>query len=142
MLKKTITYKDFNDVERTEDFYFGLSEAELIDMQMGTVGGFSEYVSKIIATKDVPSIVKLFKELILKSYGEKSADGRRFIKKAELSEEFSQTNAFSKLYMELAKDDVAAAAFVKGIIPADLAKQVDEEEAKQLVAPAKTTETK
>lgn len=135
MLKKTINYTDYNGVERTEDFYFNLSKAEIIDMQMGTVGGFAEMINKIIATKDVPSIIKLFKDLLLKSYGEKSPDGRRFIKSAELSEAFSQTEAFSNMYMELATDDVAAANFVKGIIPADLAKQVEEEQSKELEAP-------
>lgn len=118
MLKKTITYVDYNGVERTEDFYFNLTKAELTEMEMGTTGGFSEMINRIIATKDIPSVIKIFKELILKSYGQKSADGRRFIKSPELSTEFAQTEAYSILYMELATDEDAAAKFINGIAPA------------------------
>jgi len=127
MLKKTITYEDYNGVERTEDFYFNLSQAELMDMQLGVTGGYAEMLQKIIQAKDQPAIVAIFKELILKSYGEKSADGRRFIKSKELSDEFAQTEAFSELYMELATSDEAAAAFVNGVIPAKLAAEVEKQ---------------
>lgn len=124
MLTKTITYEDYNGVERTEDFYFNFSKAELMEMQLGVNGGYDEMIKKIIATKDMPSLIKIFKELLLKSYGEKSADGKRFIKSPELSEAFSQTEAYSIMYMELATNDEAAAAFVNGIIPKDLANEV------------------
>lgn len=135
MLKKTITYVDYNDVERTEDYYFNLSKAELMEMELGIAGGLSETIDKIIKTKDTPSLVKTFKELVLKAYGVKSPDGKRFIKSDELREEFSQTEAYSQLFMELATNAEAAAAFVNGIIPADLAKET----AKGI--PAKTDET-
>lgn len=125
MLKKTITYKDYNGAERTDDLYFNLSEAEIMEMEMSTTGGLTGKISRIIATQDQPSIIKLFKELILKSYGEKSPDGRRFIKSEELSIGFSQTEAYSKLFMELATDDKMAAEFVKGIVPGDIAGKVD-----------------
>lgn len=118
MLKKTITYTDYNDVERTEDFYFNISKAELAEMEMGTTGGFSEMIERVIAAQDVPSLVKIFKEIILKAYGEKSLDGKRFIKSEELSTAFSQTEAYSNLYMELATDADAATKFVNGILPA------------------------
>ena len=124
MIKKTITYKDYNDVERTEDFYFNLTKAEIMEMEMGTTGGLAESIRKIILTKDVPSSIKLFKDLVLKAYGEKSADGKRFIKSEALSTEFSQTEAYSILFMELATDADKAAEFVNGIIPSDLAKQI------------------
>lgn len=120
MLKKTITYNDYNGVERKEDFYFNLSKAELMEMEMGTVGGFAEMIQNIVDAKDAPSIIKIFKELVLKAYGQKSPDGKRFIKSEELSEAFSQTEAYSILFMELATDDKAAAAFVNGIVPADI----------------------
>lgn len=120
MLKKTITYEDFNGVERTEDFYFNLTEAEITEMQLGVTGGFSAMINKLIAAQDAPEIMKVFKDLILKAYGEKSADGKRFIKNEELSEAFAQTNAYSKLYMELAFDDKAAANFVNGIMPSNI----------------------
>lgn len=123
MLKKTITYTDYNGVERTEDFYFNLSKAEIMEMEMGTAGGFAEMIQKIVAAQDAPTIVKVFKDLVLKAYGEKSADGKRFIKSDEISAAFSQTEAYSTLFMELATDSDAAAKFVNGIIPSDLQKE-------------------
>ncbi len=124
MLKKTVTYRDYNDVERTEDCYFNLSLSELLEMEKSVTGGYSEMVHKIIDAKDEPALIKLFKELLLKSFGEKSADGRRFIKSDELSLSFSQTEAFNKIYMELATDDNAAAEFVNGLIPTNVRNQV------------------
>lgn len=121
MLKKTVTYRDYNDVERTEDFYFNLSKAELLEMELGTSGGLAEMIRKIVAAQDAPSIIKLFKDLVLRAYGEKSADGKRFIKSKELSEAFSQTEAYSQIFMELATDDKKAADFVNGIVPAGMA---------------------
>lgn len=132
MLKKTITYKDYNGTERTEDFYFNLSQAELIEMEMGVSGGLAEMIKRITAAQDAPAIIKIFKELILKAYGEKSPDGKYFLKEDKdgrpLADGFKQTEAYSKLYMELATDDKAAAAFVNGIIP--------NEAGRQAVAPA------
>ena len=125
MLKKTIKYKDYDDVERSEDFYFNLSKAELMEMEMSTAGGLAEMIKKIVATQDQPAIIKLFKELILKAYGEKSPDGKRFIKSDELATAFSQTEAYSNLFVELSTDSDKAAEFVNGIIPADLAKEAN-----------------
>lgn len=117
MIKKSITYMDYNGVERTEDFYFNLSNAEVIEMEMSAAGGLTAMIEKIIAAKDTATIVKIFKDLILKAYGKKSDDGRRFIKSEEISSDFAQTEAYSALFMELAFDEKAAAAFVNGIIP-------------------------
>lgn len=117
MLKKTMTYVDFNGNERTEDYYFHLSNAELMEMEMSTTGGLTEMIRRIVAEQDAPAIVKTFKDLILKAYGKKSDDGKRFIKNDALREEFSQTEAYSQLFMELATNAEAAAAFVNGIIP-------------------------
>lgn len=117
MLKKTITYNDYNGVERTEDFYFNLSEADIMEMELSVTGGLTEMINKIVAAQDGPSIIKLFKDLILRAYGEKSADGRRFIKNERISDEFSQTEAYSILFMELATNPDSAAAFVNGIVP-------------------------
>ena len=125
MLKQTITYTDYNGVERTEDFFFNLTKAEILEMEMGTTGGLAEMLTKIVAAQDGPAIVKVFKDLILKAYGEKSPDGKRFIKSEEISTAFSQTEAYSKLFMELATDDKKGAEFINGIVPSDLAKQVD-----------------
>lgn len=120
MIKKTITYTDYNGNERTEDFYFNLNKAELMEMEMSTTGGLAEMIQRIVAAQDAPAIIKIFKELVLNAYGQKSPDGKRFIKKDELREEFSQTEAYSQLFMELATDADAAAKFIKGIIPNDI----------------------
>lgn len=120
MLKKTITYTDFNGTERTEDFYFNLTKAEIMEMELSIAGGLTEMINRIVAAQDGPSLVKMFKELVLKAHGEKSPDGKRFIKSAEISEAFSQTEAYSILFMELATDAEAAAKFVNGIVPADM----------------------
>lgn len=120
MLKKTITYTDYNDVERTEDFYFNLNKAEIMEMEMSTTGGMAEMIQRIVKAQDSPAIVKIFKDLVLRAYGEKSADGKRFIKNDEIREAFAQTEAYSILFMELATDADAAAAFVNGITPTDI----------------------
>ena len=127
MLKKTITYVDYNGTERTEDFYFNLTKAEILEMELSTEGGMQQMIEKIIAAQDLPSLSKYFKRIILTSYGEKSPDGKRFIKSEQLSNEFSQTEAFSQLYVELATDDVAAADFINGIIPAEYAAETKTE---------------
>ena len=123
MIKETITYEDYNGNERTEDFYFNLSKAEIMEMEMSTTGGLAEMIQRIVAAQDQPAIIKIFKDLILKAYGVKSPDGKRFIKSEELSVDFSQTEAYSQLFMKLATDADAAANFVNGIVPANMAKQ-------------------
>ena len=120
MITENIKYTDYNGVEREEKFMFNLSKAELMEMEMGTTGGLAEKIQKVVESQDAPSIIKIFKELILKSYGKKSDDGKRFIKSEALSEEFAQTEAYSQLFMKLATDAEAAANFVKGIVPSDI----------------------
>ena len=138
MLKKTIKYEDYNGVERNEDFYFNLTKAELFQMELGMEGGLEEHIMKIIKAQDLPTIINLFKKIILESYGEKSDDGKRFIKVTDdginLANRFAQTEAFSQLYMELATDDNAAAEFMKGIMPkgVDLSDSAVKEKAKEL----------
>jgi len=117
MLTKVIDYVDYNGVKRSEKFYFNLSKAELIEMEYSETGGLAQFIENIIETQDHPKIVALFKELVLKAYGEKSADGKRFIKSKELSEAFSQTEAYVTLFMSLATDPKAAADFINGLIP-------------------------
>ena len=117
MLKKTITYTDYNGTERTEDFWFNLTEAEALEMAMSTTGGLGAMLRRVVAAQDTPTIIKVFKDFIFKAYGEKSADGKRFIKSKELSTAFSQTEAYSQLYMELATDADKAAEFVNGVVP-------------------------
>lgn len=134
MLKKTIKYTDYNGVERNEEFLFNLSKAELMEMEMTTTGGLADKIQRIVDAQDAPSIIAIFKEIILKAYGEKSADGKRFIKVNDagvpLSIAFSQTEAYSQLFMELATDADAAASFIKGIVPGDI--NISDEELKKL----------
>lgn len=118
MLKKTVTYEDYNGLERTEDFYFNLSTAEVMEMELSTAGGITEAIEKIVHAKDTPAIIKMFKDIVLKAYGEKTPDGRRFIKTEENQLEFSQTEAYSIIFIELATNAESAAAFVNGIVPA------------------------
>ena len=122
MLKKTVSYVDYNGVERTEDFYFNLSKAEVAEMELSVEGGFSKMLEDVIKSKDNVKIVNIFKQMVLKAYGEKSADGRRFVKSEEIAQAFAQTEAYSEIFMELALNSDAAAAFVNGIMPANLDK--------------------
>ena len=117
MLKKTITYIDYNDTERTETHYFDLNEVEAAEMELSVEGGMSKKLEAIAKSEDKAAMFKFFKELVAKSYGIKSEDGRRFIKSEQISEEFTQTRAYSKLIMELAQDGDKLAAFFNGVMP-------------------------
>ena len=118
MLKKTIKYKDFDGNDRKEDFYFNLTKAEVTEMEMTAEGGLSKMLQKIVDANDSKRIIEVFKDLVLKAYGEKSPDGRKFMKTKEIREGFEQTQAYSEIFMELAMDAKAAADFVNGIVPA------------------------
>lgn len=120
MLKKTITYTDFNGVQRTEDHYFNLTQAELVEMEVGVKGGYSEMLNRIIEARDGAEIMKAFKTFIAKTYGIKSPDGVRFEKSEEISRAFMQTEAYSELFMELCTNSEAASAFVNGVLPKKL----------------------
>lgn len=126
MIKKTITYTDYNGNERTEDFYFNLNKAEIMRMEMSTKGGLAEQIQRIIAAQDQPAIIAVFENLIQNSYGVKTPDGKGFLKRREDLEAFIATEAYSELFMELATDADAAAAFINGIVPASMAKQLAE----------------
>ena len=121
MLKKTITYIDYNGVERTEDFYFNLSKAEIMELELENYGGLSETIKRLTREDDVKNIYKIFKEIVLKSYGEKSVDGRRFVKIDEngqkLSDKFAQTEAFSDLITELSTNADRASDCINNIVP-------------------------
>lgn len=117
MLKKTITYEDYDGNVRTEDFYFNLSKAEITEMELSMEGGMRTYIQKIIAAKSQLELVKLFKEIVMKAYGRKSADGRLFMKNDAIRAEFEAHPAYSMIYMDLVTDEAKASAFVNGIIP-------------------------
>lgn len=134
MLKLTRTYQDYNGVSRTEDFYFNLTQAEITEMEVSVDGGLVEMINRIVAAQDGKQIIALFKDIILRAYGEKSPDGRRFIKNQEIRDAFAQTEAYSDLFMELATDSKAAANFVNGIIPAQKSEKAPNQP--QLVTPS------
>ena len=117
MLKKTIKYTDYNGTERTEDFYFNLTKAEILEMEASVFGGLSSVLTKIISSNDQPKIMAQFKYIVHKAYGEKSEDGRRFVKSDELSTMFEQTPAYEELFMELLTDETKAAEFINSIMP-------------------------
>ena len=124
MLTKKIKYTDYNGTEREETFCFNLTKAELMEMEMSTSGGLAEMIQNIVQTQDAPAIIKVFKDLVLKAYGEKSPDGKKFMKVNDagvpLSIGFSQTEAYSRLFMELATDADKAAEFINAIVPKDM----------------------
>ena len=118
MLVKEVTYIDYDGNERTEECRFHLTEAETVELEMSEKGGLTAVLKRMIQEKDNPKIMATFKNLIFASYGVKSADGRRFIKSKELSEEFSQTEAYNQIFMEIISGgDEAMSAFVNGILP-------------------------
>lgn len=120
MIKKTIKYTDYNGVERVEDFYFNLSKAEVAEMELSIEGGLSVKLESIVNSKNNKEIVSIFKDIILRSYGEKSLDGKRFIKNKEIRESFEQSEAYSELFMELALNDNMAVEFINGILPSNV----------------------
>lgn len=120
MLKKTITYTDYNGKERTEDFYFNLTQTEITELEVSEEGGLVEMINRITKEENAKEIFRIFKMVILKAYGEKSDNGRRFIKSDELSNEFAQTEAFNVLIMSFFNSEGSgdvAAQFMNGIVP-------------------------
>lgn len=135
MLKKTITYEDWNGETRTEDFYFNLTRAELIEMETGMVPGRSltDTLQTLITDKDMGMIVQTIKEIVLKAYGEKSADGKRFVKNQDVRDSFEQNPAYDILYMELAQDAEKAADFLNGIMPTQVTDALGDDPKKALM---------
>lgn len=120
MYSKKVKYEDYDGNEREVELFFNLNKAELLEMQLSWDGGLEKVLEKIIAEKDQKRMIEMFKMIILKSYGEKSLDGNRFIKTPEVVEAFTQTEAYSELFMELATNDQAASDFINGIMPKKL----------------------
>lgn len=127
MLAKKIKYTDYNGVEREEKFYFNLTKAELLRMELYKKGGMQSYLKRIINEQDQVKIVEMFEEIIDMSYGKKSDDGKSFIKSPELLAEFKQSEAYSELYVELVTNADAASNFINGIIPAAIAAAAEAE---------------
>lgn len=127
MLKKTISYTDFDGNRRTEDFYFNLTKSEITEMEMNVNGGLDSMLDRVIQKRDGAVIIRVFKDLILKAYGEKSLDGRKFEKSDDISNEFYHTGAYDELFMELVTDAKKAAEFVKAIMPEDMQSKIPNE---------------
>ena len=125
MLKKTVTYTDYNGVERTEAFYFHYNEAEILDMEMSTEGGFAERIQKIIDAKDEVSLMQVIKKFVIDAYGVKSEDGKRFIKNDVVRTEFLESPAYSQIWMELVMDDEIAADFINNVIPSGMKEKLE-----------------
>lgn len=125
MLKKTVTYTDYNGVERTETFYFHYNEAEILDMEMSTEGGFAERIQKIIDAKDQVSLMQVIKKFVIDAYGVKSEDGKRFIKNDAVRTEFLESPAYSQIWMELVMDDEIAADFINNVIPSGMKEKLE-----------------
>lgn len=130
MIKKTIPYVDFNGNERVEEFWFNLSKAELIELAGEMNGGYANYIEQLSRITTAGEAVKMFKEILLKAYGRKSPDGRKFEKSPEITADFVATQAYSDLYVELATDPDKAAAFVDGVMGMDVHKMIAEDKAK------------
>ena len=128
MVKKTITYTDYDGNQRTETFYFNLNEAELTELQYEHQGGLKAWLEKIANANDNVEIMKEFKRILLRAYGEKSADGRRLIKNEEVSKAFTETEAYNQLFLQFINGgDKAMVEFIKGILPANLQSQITTE---------------
>lgn len=132
MLKRDITYKDFNDVEVTEPYYFNLTKSEIIELDSSYKGGMASIFGRIVETNDKEIQVREFKKFILAAYGQKSDDGKRFVKNDQLRDEFTQTAAYDALFMELATNDKAAADFILGVLPKDFSNDLASELAIQV----------
>ena len=117
MIKETLTYVDYNGVERTEDFYFHLSKAEILDIETTMPNGsIEEWANSIFATREYDKLWKLFSNLVKQSYGIKSADGRRFMKSEEISKEFSETEAYPVLIEKFLTEPDFASNFFNSLV--------------------------
>lgn len=116
MICEKVTYTDYNGTERTESYYFNLTEQELADLNFSTAGGIVKMIERTVNAKDEQEVGKLFKTFLDASYGEKSPDGRRFRKNAEILEDFRSSPAYSIIYMKLLTDMEEANRFLKGML--------------------------
>lgn len=130
MIKKTVTYEDFNGEETTEDVYFNLTKAELIEYEVREKGGMSSVLERISKSDDGNLIMQTFKDILLMSYGEKSDDGRRFRKNEQIREDFASSMAYDAIFWELCTDADSAAAFVNGLVPKKLLEEAQKEQQK------------
>jgi len=126
MYKEEITYVDYDNVERTETFYFNFTKSELTEFETSIPGGMANRLATINAAKDMPEMMKFFKQIIMKSYGEKSPDGRRLMKgeNDELAKAFAETPAYDILFQKIFMSDGYMVEFLTNIMPPDIAEQM------------------
>ena len=134
MIKKTVPYTDFDGNQRTEEFWFNLTRAEMAELSLSMDGGYEKYIEQLSKSSNASEAIAVFKEVLLKAYGRKSLDGRKFEKSPEITADFVATQAYSDLYMELVMDPAKAAEFMNGVMGADVQKMVAENEAKAKAA--------
>lgn len=119
MLKETIKYTDYDGNEQTEDFYFNISRAQFIEMEVNEVGGVVGMLRRVGSARDPKVIMKFMKDFIRKSYGIKSDDGKKFVKNDSISDDFENTEAYSELYCRLCTDAKYAIHFIIKVLPLD-----------------------
>ena len=142
MLKKRIKFKDLDGNEIVDDFYFNLTKAEIAEMELEfatykdgeTTGGFGEMLQNVVKAGSGKVIIDTFKDILRRSYGVRSEDGRRFMKSPVYFEEFLETDAYSELFMQLVTDAGAAAAFIRGLVPQDLGEKISDQPSMPAVA--------
>lgn len=137
MYSTKITFTDYDGNKREKECFFHLNKAEVLEMQMSWDGGLDKILRRIIEEKDTKRIFEMFKMIVLKSYGEKSIDGMRFVKTPEVVENFTQTEAYSELIMKLATDSDFASEFINGIMPKNLLDEAQKLEEEQKAGEAK-----
>jgi hypothetical protein len=125
VLKREITYEDFNGEKNTDTFYFNITKFEILDLEASYEGGLEATIGKYVKDQNIKGLLDAFRKVILFAYGERSEDGKRFIKNDKIREEFSQTAAYDELLTELATDPDKADVFIKGIIPKDVASEIN-----------------
>ena len=126
MLKKSITFEDFNGNKRTKEYYFNLSTAEVVEMETSVDGGYADMLKRIIAATDANNLIKEFKAFILAAIGEKSEDGEYFTKNDDIRNRFASSPAYSELFVELASNANSAAEFFIGVLPAEFGEHLRE----------------
>lgn len=117
MIKRSYKFVDYNDNEREETYYFDLRDDEIVKLELGTKGGLSEKIKRLTAAQDIPEIIKVFEDVVKMSYGEKSADGREFIKDPVLTKSFMQTRGYSMLFMDFITKENFASDFFNELVP-------------------------
>lgn len=134
MLKREIKFEDFNGNQTSEICYFNLSKPEIIMLEASHETGFGNFLQRLLESNNNAQLVQQFREIILMAYGEKSEDGKHFLKSEERKNLFSQSAAYEELFMELASDPDILMEFIKGVFPKDIVVQIDQAQVDEMKA--------